>query len=45
MHDLNDIEGAVKAWEGLVAINPMARSSSGQLVADLIKRVQPSSKP
>jgi cytochrome c-type biogenesis protein CcmH/NrfG len=45
MHDLNDIESAIKAWEGLVAINPMARSSSGQLVADLIKRIQSRSAP
>jgi len=45
MHDLNDIAGAVQAWEGLVTINPMAKSPNGQLVADLVKRIQSRSQP
>ena len=45
MHDLNDIAGAVKAWEGLVAVNPAAKSPNGQLVSELVKRMQPPGKP
>jgi cytochrome c-type biogenesis protein CcmH/NrfG len=41
MHDLNDIAGAVKAWEELVAVNPAAKSPNGQLVAELLLRMQP----
>lgn len=37
MHDLNDREGARKAWEELVAMNPQARATNGTLVKDLIK--------
>ncbi|MCG8635136.1 MAG: tetratricopeptide repeat protein [Desulfobacterales bacterium] len=36
MHDLNNLEGAIKAWEGLVEINPMAEAPNGQLVQNLI---------
>lgn len=38
LHDLNDMAGAVKAWEGLVAVNPAAMTPGGQPVADIIKR-------
>jgi cytochrome c-type biogenesis protein CcmH/NrfG len=38
MHDLNNIEGAVKEWEGLVAINPNAMSPSGMSVSELLKK-------
>ena len=38
MHDLNDIEGAVKAWEELVKLDPEAKTPSGQSVKDMIQR-------
>lgn len=38
MHDLNDIEGAIKEWEGLAAINPNAMSPSGMSISELIMR-------
>lgn len=38
MHDLNDIEGAVKVWTKLVEINPDAISPGGMPVSNLIKR-------
>jgi len=38
MHDLNDIEGAVKTWEELVKINPDAKTPSGQSVKEMIQR-------
>ena len=45
MHDMNDIAGAVQSWEELVAVNPAAKSPNGQLVAELVKRMQPPGKP
>jgi cytochrome c-type biogenesis protein CcmH/NrfG len=36
MHDLDDIQGAIKAWEELVKVNPTAKTSSGQLLKDVI---------
>ena len=38
MHDLNDMEGAMKAWEELVALNPSAMSSSGQSVKEMLEK-------
>ncbi len=40
MHDLKDVEGAIKAWEGLVEINPLAVSSSGQPIDQLIQQLK-----
>jgi len=37
MHDLNDVESAIKAWEELVEINPVAVTPSGQSVEKLIQ--------
>ena len=45
MHDLNNMEGAVSAWEELVAVNPAAKSPNGQLVAELIQRIRSRGKP
>ncbi len=38
MHDLNDVEGAIKAWEDLAELNPAAMSPGGKPVAELIQR-------
>ncbi len=40
MHDLNDIEGAVKVWEALVKIHPEAMAPNGETVASLILRMK-----
>lgn len=37
MHDLEDLPGAIQAWEALVEINPMAEAPNGQLVNALIQ--------
>jgi cytochrome c-type biogenesis protein CcmH/NrfG len=37
MHDLNDIQGAIKVWEELVKVNPAAKTSTGQLLKDVIE--------
>ena len=36
MHDLNDIQGALNVWEELVKVNPTAKTSTGQLIKDVI---------
>lgn len=36
MHDLNDIEGAIAAWEGLLQINPVAVAPNGQSVDQMV---------
>ena len=38
MHDLNDIEGAVKEWEELIKLAPDAKTPSGQSVKEMIQR-------
>lgn len=40
MHDLNDPEGALKAWEELIRINPAARAPNGQPLKDLIENLK-----
>ena len=45
MHEMNDIPGAVKAWEGLIAVNPNAKTPGGQPVVDIIKRFKAKTKP
>ena len=45
MHEMNDIPSAVEAWEGLVAINPNAKTPGGQPVVDIIKRFKAKTKP
>ncbi len=36
MHDLNDLPGAIQAWEALVEVNPVATAPNGQLVQLLV---------
>ena len=36
MHDLNDIEGAIVAWESLLKINPVAVAPNGQSVDQMV---------
>ena len=36
LHDLNDREGALQAWEELLKINPLAMAPNGQSVDELI---------
>ena len=38
MHDLNDVAGAVKAWEELVKINPDVKTPGGMSIKDMIQR-------
>jgi tetratricopeptide (TPR) repeat protein len=40
LHDLNDSEGGIKAWEEIVEINPMAMAPNGESVDALIQRMK-----
>jgi cytochrome c-type biogenesis protein CcmH/NrfG len=40
MHDLNDLDGAIRAWEELVKRNPAATSPTGQPLKDLIEKLK-----
>ena len=40
LHDLNDIDGAIKAWEKLVEQNPMAMAPNGESVDALVQRMK-----
>lgn len=40
MHDLDDPEGAMKAWEDLLQVNPLAMAPNGQAVIDLVQRMR-----
>ena len=47
MHDLDDRQGALKAWEELLAVNPSAKTSTGQPIKQLVEGLknQPSAMP
>ncbi len=38
MYDLKDGKGAIKTWEGLLEINPMAMTPNGQSVDEMIRQ-------
>ncbi len=42
MHDLNDPEGAIRAWEELLKINPLATTANGQPIMELIAKMKES---
>jgi cytochrome c-type biogenesis protein CcmH/NrfG len=40
LHDLNDLEGAIKAWEELLKINPVAMSPTGQSIDQMVQQMK-----
>ena len=40
MHEKNDLPGAMKAWEELLAVNPLAVAPNGQSIDEMIKRMK-----
>jgi len=42
LHDLQDLPGAIQAWEELVRINPVATTPSGQSVDELVQQMKAS---
>ena len=45
LHDLNDSEGAIRAWEELVEVNPFARAHGNELVVELIEKIKGRDNP
>jgi cytochrome c-type biogenesis protein CcmH/NrfG len=44
MHDLHDQKGAIRAWEGLLKVNPFAKAPNGQPVLELLEKLKETSK-
>ncbi len=42
MHDLNDMENALKSWEALLQVNPVAQTPGGQSVQSLVDQLKKS---
>lgn len=40
LHDLNDVQAGIQAWEELLKINPMAMTSTGETVENIVKRLK-----
>jgi len=40
LHDLNDKENALKAWQDVLAIDPEAKAPNGKPVKDLVREMQ-----
>ena len=40
LHDLKDTDGAIKAWEELIAINPVAMAPTGRSVDEMVQQLK-----
>jgi cytochrome c-type biogenesis protein CcmH/NrfG len=40
LHDMQDFDGAIAAWEGLLAINPIAMAPTGRSVDEMIQQMK-----
>ena len=40
MYDLGDTEGAIASWEEVLKINPQAKTSSGEPIAEFLKHIK-----
>ncbi len=40
LHDLNDANGAIKAWEGLLAVNPIAVAPNGISIDQMVTQLR-----
>jgi cytochrome c-type biogenesis protein CcmH/NrfG len=40
LHDMNDLDGAIKAWEELLAVNPVAMSPTGQSIDQMVQQMK-----
>jgi cytochrome c-type biogenesis protein CcmH/NrfG len=40
LHDLDDTAGAIQAWEGLIAVNPLAMSPTGTSVDQMVQQMK-----
>jgi cytochrome c-type biogenesis protein CcmH/NrfG len=44
LHDMNDMEGAINAWEGLLEVNPVAMSPTGQSIDQMVQTMKKQSQ-
>ncbi len=40
LHDMQDFDGAIAAWEALLAVNPIAMAPTGRSVDELIQQMK-----
>ena len=40
LHDLNDFNGAVEAWEGLLEVNPIAKAPNGVSIDQMVTQLK-----
>jgi cytochrome c-type biogenesis protein CcmH/NrfG len=40
MHELDDIQGAMQAWEELLAVNPLAMAPNGQSIDEMMRKMK-----
>jgi cytochrome c-type biogenesis protein CcmH/NrfG len=40
LHDLQDVDGALDAWEGLLEINPVAMAPTGKSVDEIVQQLK-----
>ena len=40
LHDMNDMDGAIKAWEELLEVNPVATAPNGQSIDQMIQQMK-----
>lgn len=45
MYDLNDVGGAVASWEGLLRLDPQAKTSNGESIHDLVEKLKAGQAP
>ncbi len=45
LHDLQDVDGAIKAWEGLLEINPVAMAPTGRSVDEIVQQLKKPKNP
>jgi cytochrome c-type biogenesis protein CcmH/NrfG len=45
MYDLSDVSGAIASWEGLLRIEPQAKTASGESIRDLVDKMQAGQAP
>ena len=40
LHDLNDMDGAIRAWEELLKINPVAMAPTGRSIDEMVQQMK-----
>jgi cytochrome c-type biogenesis protein CcmH/NrfG len=45
MYDLSDVNGAIASWEGLLRIDPQAKTASGESIRDLVDKMKAGQNP